>query len=352
MRNKHYQSRFRARPGLPPGSPVYDGHFNLPSNIDHIQFNESEFFIRNGLKPEEIQLSSNNDYIHWFKVSGISNIEVITQIGQQLGLHVLLLEDIVNTAHLPKVEFFDNYIFMAMKNIHVSQGQLCVEHFSMVLGANYLVSFEEKPASLFDPIIERIKTARGLVRKRKADYLFYLLMDAIVDNYSLVFTHFENRLDDIEEKLIKGIPHSAEPIVHIKKQLAQLKKLIFPLREETRRIQSIDSSLINSNTRRFIADVTDHVNHIAEDMEEYRDMIAGLLDLNAANATSRMNSIMKTLTVISTIFIPLTFIVGVYGMNFHYMPELDKPWAYPLLWGIMIAIGVGMAFYMKKRKWF
>lgn len=293
--------------------------------------------------------------VHWIMVTGFHNTRLIEQVGHVLNIHPLLLEDILNIEHFSKSEEIDEHLFLTLNILKTMKNSQVLDknHISFVLGGNYLVSFVQKSTDIFENFSSRIENSIGKVRSRKNDYLFYRLTDIIVDNYFLLFENFEDRLEKIEDELLRNQSANLAAKIQVnKKALLYLRRNIFPVYESIRSIQKSDGKHIRKQTHNFINDTADHLNQLVQTIENYRETITSLMELQMANNSNRMNNVMKTLTLISTVFIPLTFLTGIYGMNFEYMPELKIKWAYPAFLGLVTALGFGMWFYMKRKKWF
>jgi magnesium transporter len=270
-------------------------------------------------------------------------------------LHPLTLEDIANIQHRPKIEDLDDYIFAVLKMLSFDpiKNKIKEEQISLVLGENYVISFQENESiDDFPNIKERITKAKGKIRKMKADYLFYSIVDTIIDQYFSVMEKLEERIELLQDELYHNpTDKTIAKVENLKKQLIVLRKSIRPVREMLSTLSKTESDLIHDELQTYLRDLHDHTIQIIDTIEILRDIIAGSLDIYLSTLSNKMNQIMKVLTIISTIFIPLTFIVGVYGMNFKYMPEIAMKRAYPILWIIMIGIAGGMLWYFKKRKW-
>jgi len=292
--------------------------------------------------------------VTWINVNGIHDIAVIEELGKCFELHSLTLEDIVNTGARLKIEEFPHYLFIVMKMIAFNEvtNSLDIEHVSLVLGENYVISFQESKGDVFDPVRERIRSTRGRIRSMKSDYLAYALMDAVVDNYFLAIERIGDRIEEIDDQILTGPkPDNINEIHRLKRDVLNLRKAVWPLREEIGTLEKRDLAMIRPETRVYWRDLNDHTFQIIDMVETFRDMLNGMHDTYLSSMSIRMNEIMKVLTIIATIFIPLTFIVGVYGMNFEYMPELRWPMGYFMIWGVMLAVFFGLLFYFKQKKW-
>jgi magnesium transporter len=342
--------------GQPPGTLLYTGSITeKPILISLLSYDPEYISSISSNSIEDILIKYDKDRINWINIDALYNIDIIDKIGQYFNLHSLILEDILNTEHHPKIDFEDDYIFITMKMLSLDRKNEVIdnEHVSFILGENYIISFQEKSGDVFDPIRKRLENGKGKARKRKADYLLYLLMDSIVDNYYHIFDYIYDKIEDLEESIYYN-PKSEnfEKIIFYKKQLIYLRKSIFPLESVLREITDEDINVIETEHNKFFSDIYDHLKSIMQDLEIMREVLTGLIDLYMSSLSNKMNNIMKTLTVVAAIFIPLTFLAGVYGMNFKYMPELEWHWGYPLILIIMACLGIGMFFLMKYKKWF
>ena len=346
----------RIKSGLPPGSLVHIGtpriHVPAVSVFHYCETSYEELLVEN---LDEFLAKDLSKDIVWINVDGLHQSDLIAKIGAKFNLHSLMLEDVMNSDQRPKVESYDNCLFLTLRMLSYNKETNTIEQeqVSLVLGENYVISFEEDPGDVFGPIRDRIRSGKGRVRKSKADYLFYALVDVIVDNYFAVIESLGEEIEGIEEDVFEN-PDTAliEEIQEIKKNLIFLRRAVYPLREAIGRLEKEDSKLVSNATSRFFRDVYDHIVHVMDSIETYRDITSGLKDIYMSNISFKMNNIMKVLTVISTIFIPLTFIVGVYGMNFKYMPELEWHQGYFVIWGIMLLIAITMMVYFRRKKWF
>ena len=291
----------------------------------------------------------------WINIEGLHDTGFMEQIGAQFGLHPLILEDILNTDQRPKLDDMGDYISVVMKMLDYDEatGGIVTEQVSLILGENFLISFQEgRQGDLFDPVRERIRSGKGKIRKMGPDYLAYALIDGIVDNYFSITEKISEKIEEIEETLLSDPSNETiHAIHHLKLAILHLKKYIWPLREIINALAKGESPLISESTLIYLRDVYDHIIHAIDTIETTRDMISGMLDIYLSSVSNRMNQVMKVLTVIATIFIPLTFIAGVYGMNFKYMPELDWPWGYPMIMGFMAAAAGVMLLLFKRKNW-
>jgi magnesium transporter len=341
--------------GLPPGTLVHIGEKKTEkAKITIIDYDEKQFEEKEAKIVEECFPFKEKPTVTWVNIDGLHDIEVMEKIGRHFDLHPLVLEDILNTEQRPKIEDFDDYIFVVLKMLYFdeSQDEIRAEQVSIILGSNFVLSFQERVGDIFNPLRERIRNAKGRIRKMGADYLAYALMDAIVDNYFTVLEKLGEKIEDIEEKLVSNpTPETLQTIHNLKREMIFLRKSVWPLREVVSSLERGESSLIKESTKIFLRDVYDHTIQVIDTVETFRDLLSGMLDIYLSSISNRMNQIMKVLTIIATIFIPLTFIVGIYGMNFEYMPELGWRWGYFIVLGIMAIIGVWMLIYFRKKRW-
>jgi len=340
---------------MPPESLVYTGAKVFPTRIDLIKYDSESFTALENITAEDAIGSVGKNTCNWLIISGFEDISSIEQLGKHFGINPLILEDIFNVQHLPKVEDSGTSLFITLKSLHYQQNHLRIdaEQISMFLSNNILITFQEQAGKLFEPIFERLKAGKGKGRMKQEDYLAYLLMDQIVDNYYLLLDRLEDQIESMEKSLLKTPSDGlAMNFLNFKKNLVLMRRTIYPLKDEIRYISREESEIIDAGTRLHLSDVHDHLNHIIQSLDNYREMISTMMDLLLANNSNRMNSIMKTLTLVSTIFIPLTFAVGIYGMNFKHMPELEWKFGYLVFMLLILGIGSGMYFYMKRKKWF
>lgn len=322
--------------------------------VQFMNYDEKDVLLNEGLTYDEIIKNIKKDKVNWIHFDCLTQIELIEKLGEYFDIHNLMLEDILNVEHLPKVEFSEKQVFITLKILSVdNEARFEQEHVSFILGDNYLVSFQEEQGKLFNSIKEQILKNFGMVRKKRADYLFYLLLDSIVDNYFVMLENLRKSLEYYEDLLIeypnKNYIHD---IQKLKKQILFIRKYIFALREAMGNLINEEPDQIDTSNIKYLRDIQDHVNYIFESIEIYREDQKSLLELNNSNINNSMNQVMKTLTIVTSIFIPLTFITGVYGMNFHNMPELKMKWGYVSVLGLMGIITIILTWYMKRKKWF
>ncbi len=321
--------------------------------LELISYNREAYSRFDDLKPEVLLQKLQPDQVNWINLDGLSSLETIETLQAHFSLHTLLIEDVLNDQR-PKAEEFDDYFFFTLKMLYrIDDTSIDYEQISFVLGQNFLISFQEKEGDLFDGFRERIRLDQGKVRKKQADYLLYRLIDIIVDNYYNVLDRIGDLIEETEDNVYENPTNETfHKIQSLKKELIYLRKALYPLREALGKIIKGESVFICDETIRYFADVYDHVAHLIDSLDTYKDLTSSLLDIHINAMNTRMNEVMKVLTVISTIFMPLTFIVGVYGMNFDFMPELKWRGGYFGVWGVMLFIVIGMLLFFKRKKWF
>jgi magnesium transporter len=318
-------------------------------NYDGANFQEKEV---NNVK-EAVSFRSKSS-VTWLNVDGVHQPDIIEQIGKIFSIHPLVLEDIANTGQRPKMEDFDGYIFVVLRMLRFDdeKNQTKAEQISIILGPDFVISFQEREGDVFDIIRDRLRSNKGRIRKIGADYLAYSLIDAIVDNYFMILEKLGETIEDIEDKLVTDPKAETLQIIHdLKREMIFLRKSVWPLREVINRLERSESALIKKSTLVYLRDVYDHTIQVMDSVDTFRDTLSGMLDIYLSSVSNRMNEIMKVLTIIATIFIPLTFIAGVYGMNFRRMPELVQPWGYPAVLIVMLVIALIMLVYFRRKKW-
>ncbi len=338
--------------GLPPGTLVYTGRKKKgPIKIRVMDYTSQTVHDTYISKVEDLKHFVNRKTVSWINVIGVHHPEMIEKIGNVFGLHPLMMEDIVNVHGRTKMEVRDNVLFTQLKMIYYNlHHNLVFEQLSVVLGNHFVITFQENEYDVFDPVRERINSTNWRIRQLDNDYLAYALIDAIVDNYFSIIQKTGDLLDTVDDRVVKKPQEDSLSQIHkLKKNLVLLRKNIWPVREVISKMKQ--TKLIKHNTKRFIDDLYDHVVQIIDSIEMYRDMSSSILETYLSNVNNRMNEIMKVLTVISTIFIPLTFITGVYGMNFTHMPEIPGKFSYVLVWVVMLTIGIWLYIYFRRKKW-
>lgn len=347
--------RISKQAGLDPGTLIHIGEERKAvPKITIIDYSETQFQEREVKKVEECFKFKETSTVTWINIDGIHDTNIIEKMGECYEFHPLILEDILNTSQRPKMEDFGNYMFIVLKMLSYEDkgSEVQTEQISLILGSNFVISFQEKEGDVFNNIRERIRNSKGRIRKLGADYLSYALIDAIVDNYFIIIEKMGDKIEDMEEALIiDPIPKTVQSIHDLKRDTIFLRKSVWPLREVISGIERAESSLIKKNSKVFFRSVYDHTIQVIDTIETFRDMISGMLDIYLSSVSNRMNEVMKVLTIIATIFIPITFIAGVYGMNFKYMPELNWPRGYFGALGLMGFTVILMLIYFKRKRW-
>ena len=341
--------------GLPPGSIVHIGNKRDEKvKITIVDYCEAKFQEKEAKSVEECFPYKDKSTVTWINIDGVHKMKVIEEIGKCFNLHPLILEDIVDTDQRPKIKDFKNYIFIILKMLYYDKNdnEMKIEQVSLILGKNYVISFQEREGDVFNSIRERIRNNIGRIRKAGVDYLVYALIDAIVDNYFIIIEKLGEKIENLEDKVISRPKPANLRVIHkLRRDLIFLRKSVWPLREVISILQRGESSLILESTNVYLRDVYDHTIQVIDTVETLRDIISGMLDIYLSSVSNRMNEIMKVLTIIATIFIPLTFITGIYGMNFRNMPEIKWVWGYPIVLLGMLIIGIVMVIYFKRKKW-
>jgi magnesium transporter len=341
--------------GLPPGSLIHVGEKKTEKvKISVIDYDLSNFEEKEIDKIEECFDFKDTSTVTWINIDGLHDVDVIAKLGKCFEIHPLVLEDILNTDHRPKLEDFENHIFFVLKMLYIDEKskEIHSEQVSFILGKNFVLSFQESVGDVFHSIRERIRNGKGRIRKMGADYLLYILFDAIVDNYFNILERIGERVESMDEDLISNpTPTTLQEIYHLKREMIYLRKSVWPLREVISSLLRDESRLIKKDTHIFIRDLYDHTIQVIDTIETFRDMVSGMVDMYMSSMSNKTNEVMKVLTIFAAIFIPLTFIAGIYGMNFEYMPELSIPLAYPLVWVVIIIVSITLILYFKHRKW-
>jgi magnesium transporter len=347
--------RLQKKLALSPGTVEYAGEQKMEkAAISIIDYNEKMLDEVEAAAAEDCFPYRDSSQVSWIDVCGLHETDILEKLGDRFALHPLVLEDIVNTNQRPKIEDYEDYLFIVLKMLYFDEdtSMISAEQISIILGRNFVFTFQEKQGDVFDPVRERIRKAKGRIRKMGPDYLAYALIDAIVDNYFVILEKFGEQVEELEEPLLENpAPFQLEQIHVIKREMIFLRKSIYPLREVAASLERGDTKLIKKGTTIFLRDVYDHTVQVIDAVESFRDMASSLQDLYLSSVSNRMNEVMKVLTIIATIFVPLTFVAGIYGMNFEFMPELKWRWSYPLFWVVVGAIGGMMLSYFRKKKW-
>jgi magnesium transporter len=344
-----------AKAGLPPGSLVHIGERKAEKvTISIFDYDEEQFTEKDEATIEECFPFKDKPTVTWINVNGLHEVEIIEKLGKHFGLHPLLLEDILNTDQRPKMEEAEEYVFFILKMIRQAETEAGIEaeQISVIVSTNFVISFQERQGDVFDAIRDRIRKNKGRIRKAGADYLAYTLLDAIVDNYFFILENIGERIEGTEQHLTSNpSPEPLQQIRKLKNDMIFLRKSIWPLRELIGGVQRLESKIIRSSTEVYLRDVYDHTIQIMDTVESYRDMISGMLDIYLSSISNKMNEVMKVLTIFAAIFIPLTFVAGVYGMNFDFMPELGWQWGYFGVLLVMAIVAAVMLVYFKRKRW-
>jgi magnesium transporter len=319
-----------------------------------MDYDEAHFEEKEIKTIDECFIFKDKPTVTWINIDGLHQVAILERMGECYGLHPLVLEDILNTDQRPKMEDYGEYLYIVLKDLDYNDksNEIESEQMSLILGPNFVFSFQEREGDTFNPIRERIRNSKGRIRKMGADFLAYTLLDSIVDDYFIILEKLGEKIEFLEEKLVtQPTPETLQIIHRLKREMISFRKAVWPLREVISSLERGESSLIKVSTKIYLRDVYDHTIQTIDTVETYRDMVSGMLDIYLSSVSNRLNSVMKVLTIIATIFMPLTFLAGVYGMNFKFMPELEWRWGYPFIWMVMLGIGVFMLFYFKKKRW-
>ena len=340
--------------GQIPGSVIYTGKKpNQKLFIEAFDYTKDKCIVKELTNVEEC-FNFEEGSITWININGLNHVNAIEKIGEHYELHPLVLEDIVNISQRPKIDEYEDYLFVVLKMLYYDDNEKIVsEQVSFILGKEYVLSFQESEGDVFDEVRERIKQGKGRVRTMQSDYLLYILIDAIVDHYFSVIETLGDKIEDFESAIFSGDVGDDvnKNIQDLKREILKVRRAIFPLREVINRIEKIENSLIQKKTITYYRDIYDHIIQVTENIDIYREMIWSLMDMYMTTISNKMNEVMKVLTIMASIFIPLTFIAGIYGMNFEYIPELKYKYSYFVLWGVMIVIFISMVVYFKRKKW-
>jgi magnesium transporter len=339
--------------GAPPGTIVYYGEKRTDKvKLTLIEYNEGKFIEKDFYDLSECLDHVDPSMVKWINVDGIHDVELIEKIGKHFKIHPLTLEDIVNTSQRSKFEDYDNYVVSIMKMIYYDT-EMRSEQLTVVLMEGIVISFQEVDGGdAFDLIRNRIRQGKGRIRRMGADYLAYALIDAVVDCYFTILEKIGDRVELLEDELIaEPTKETMKQLHHLKREMIFIRKAVWPMRELINNLERSETELIKPSTDVYLRDVHDHTIRVIDTVETYRDLLSGMMDIYLSSVSNKMNEVMKVLTIITTIFVPVTFIAGVYGMNFKYMPELESKWGYPAVWGVMIIMMTSLLVYFRKKKW-
>ncbi|MDD4835732.1 MAG: magnesium/cobalt transporter CorA [Dethiosulfovibrio sp.] len=354
-RRREKLSQRRAKISTAPGTPIFVGERKMDDvRIDVISYDQDQVVELKDVQIQELPEISDEGKVTWINVSGVHDLGIVEGLGRKFNLHPLTVEDIVNTSQRPKAEVFPEYLFVVLKMISYDDEAECidVEHVSLILGSGYVISFLEDEGDVFDMVRERIRLSKGIMVKLKSDYLAYALIDSVVDHYFLAVEKVGDLTEDMDDRLLSDPqPGDLQEIHRLKRDILTLRKSVWPLREGIGIMEKNGTAFFHPETKVFLRDLYDHTIQVIDMVEALRDLLGGMHDTYLSSVSNRMNEVMKVLTIIATVFIPVTFIAGVYGMNFRYMPELEWRWGYPLVWAVMIGIGGAMVVFFKRKKW-
>lgn len=349
-------SRRSDKTGMAPGSLVHVGRRKMEAvKVSVIEYDETGYVDQwDTGDTGQIAAAIESQSITWINIAGLHEVELIETIGGAADIHPLLLEDMLNTQQRPKYDEQGNHLIMIVKLLHwlADTAQIETEQISIVLGPRYVLTFQEHEADIFDPIRERIRAGNGRLNQSGADYLAYMFLDTIVDHYFNILEHLGEQIETVEDEVVATpTSRTLQQIHDLKQVMLHLRRSVWPLREVLGRLHRGESPLFQEATLIYLRDVYEHTIQVMDTIETFRDIVSGLLDIYLSSISNRMNEVMKVLTVIATIFIPLTFVTSLYGMNFRYMPELEWRWGYPIVLLVMLVMAVGMLFYFRKKDW-
>ncbi len=358
LRKLRKKSHYTKKIGLPPGQIMYVGdHEAEPVEIKIIKYNVAEVEEKQILSLADLDKHFDPNHVNWIDLDGINDTKLMEELANRFKFHPLMTEDIMNTEHLPKSEEYDSHHFFTLKMLRLNNENdelsIVSEQVSIVLGQNYIISFQDKiKGDAFDSVRIRIQNPKSRLRRNGPDFLFYALIDSIVDQYFNVMEYIRERIEDMEDYVLENPSEKyIDHIIAIKKQLTNIRKIVLPLNDAIDRLFIDESEFIGEETYTYFRDVQDHIRHLTSNFEGYRDSVTSLMDMYTANLSNNLNIIMKTLTIFSLFFVPLTFIAGVYGMNFEYMPELGWKLGYFMVLIIMLGSVITMFIYLRRKKW-
>ncbi|MCL6472265.1 MAG: magnesium/cobalt transporter CorA [Firmicutes bacterium] len=353
---KRKRKKRSQKTGLEPGALVHIGEKRAgATRISVTDYDEKHIDEKVLGTVEECFVLKDKPTVTWINVDSAQDVDVVEKLGNCYGIHPLVLEDILNTDQRPKLEDYGDYLYIVIKMLYYRNCRkgIIAEQISLILGPNFLISFQEGiEGDIFDPIRERLRVGNSRIRKMGADYLAYALVDSVVDSYFGILEGLGDDIEALEDELVTNPDRETLHTIHdLKREMIYLRRSVWPLREVINSMGRGESLLIHESTKLFLRDVYDHTIQVIDTVETYRDMLSGMLDIYLSSVSNRLNEVVKVLTIISTIFIPLTFLVGVYGMNFKYMPEISSPYGYPAVWIVMVLVAIGMLIYFRRRKW-
>lgn len=344
-----------SKTGLAPGSFVYIGKQRPEAvQLEWISYNSQTYQALDIGQLSEFKPEQTEDQVDWLSISGLHDAGLINEISEQLQVHPLILEDVMNTDQRPKIDIYEDTVFVVLKYFSPLEdgSDFSSEQVSLILKSGVLLSFHEQPPEFLKPVYDRLKLSANRLRQRGTDYLLYTIIDLIVDHYFVLLSRIEDRIDELEDEVIYNGSRDVLSRIHLyKRKLTELKRLIWPLREIAGQLLRDDISMVEESTIPFIRDLQDHLIQVVEAIEIQRDLLNGLLDIYLSSVSNRMNEVMKVLTIISTIFIPLSFLAGVFGMNFEYMPELHWKYSYLVFWVVIFTAASGLLWFFRRKRW-
>lgn len=335
-----------------PGALIYTGEQQVDNvRLELIQFNANDI-NDNQISLADLPNLIQSDLTTWVNVVGLHDIDVMQKIGEAFNIHNLALEDILNVNQRPTFDEYDDHFFMACKMFRTSDETIISEQFSMIVGDGYIITFQEKEGDIFDGVRGRLRNAKGRIRTRKSDYLAFALLDVIVDHYLAIIEEYGDEINEQEARLLGNFRKEILGDLNLsKKEVNYLRRFARPLRDTVLNFNKSDLAFIDKKTRPFLKDLNDHITHVTETIEVYRETINDNLNTYHTHMTNKLNDVLKVLTIFSVVFIPLTFMAGIYGMNFEYMPELSYEYSYPIFWGAIVVVALGMIYYFKRKRW-
>ena len=348
------------QPGLPPATlTLQPGEAAGPSTLTVMEYDEHGCEERTGATLEEVLAGRQPGRTLWLNLDGLGDVALLKKVGEHFGLHPLALEDVLNAPQRPKVDHYPDHLFIVMHMAHLlPEAVIEFEQMSIFLGPDFLITIQEREGDAFDPVRKRLQTGRGYARSRGHDYLAYALIDSLVDYYFPVLEKLSDAIEDLEDLVLDHPPKDTIELAHdMKRVMAEIRRSAWPQRELVGRLMNDDSGLFKPETRMFLRDVYDHAVQVLDLTELSREVAGGLIDLYMSSEAHRANEVMRVLTVVASIFIPLTFLAGIYGMNFdpkvspYNMPELESRFGYPIFLAAMLLIGGGMLLYFRKKRW-
>jgi magnesium transporter len=352
-RNRRAGHAHAAKLGMAPGTLHYVGPERQEAvALSALSYTQEKLTELDHLSVAQALELSQQDGVCWINVSGIHDIAYIQEMGKAFNIHSLVLEDILNTGGRPKIEEFEGHLFILIKMLRYADEHLVIEQVSLIVGERYIISFQEVEGDVLDPVRKRIQDEKSRIRRMGADYLMMTLLDSIIDHYYLVIEKFNDWLEDLEDEVVKyPTADTLQRLSDVRQELIQVRRAVMPVRDFMSTFRQFELRQITSEVVPFLRDTYDHTLQVIDAVNALRDVMSSLFEMYLSNMSHRMNEVMKILTIIGTLFIPLTFVAGIYGMNFKYMPELDWPYSYPIAMGLMFIIGGGILHYFKRKGW-